>query len=212
MNDTTVQASPSWGTFRRWYLWVAALLALLLGLLWLSGYGPGGAACKLPMSVAAASVVPAVPALAPVAPVPPVEAPAPVAAAAPAVTPATMPAAVPPPEPVVAKSVPVPPAARVLFGLSRTALPADVDSALSEVVSFLKRYPDSKVALAGFHDPSGNQAANEELALNRARAVRTRLDQLGIAVERVVMQKPAETTGSGPAAEARRVEVTVQMP
>lgn len=194
MNDTTLQAAPEWGAFRRWYFLIAALLAALVLLLWLLGYGPGGAKCKLPAaSVAAAEVA---------APV----------VAAPAAAPVTTPAAAPTPALAPAVAAALPPAARVYFGLNRTALPADVDKTLAEVVSYLKGNGGAKALVSGFHDPSGNQAQNEELALNRARAVRDQLDRLGIPNDRVEMAKPAVTTGTGTPREARRVEVSVQAP
>lgn len=193
MNDTTVQAAPQWSAFRRWYFLIAALLAALLLLMWLLGYGPGGAACKLPAApVAVAPVI-----AAPVA--------APVVAAVPAVA-----APVAAPAPMAAVSLP--PAAQVYFGLNKTDLPADVDKTLAEVATYLKAEGGAKAQISGFHDPSGDQAHNAELALNRARAVRAQLDKLGIANDRVTMQKPTATTGTGPASEARRVEVTVQVP
>ncbi len=198
MNDTTVQAAPEWGAFRRWYLVIAALLAALLLLLWLLGYGPGGSACKLP----AASVAPL--AAAPLA-APAVTAAPAVVAAAPAVAAVAAPAA-------VAAATAMPPAARVYFGLDKTALPADAESTLSQVVAYLLANRGAKASVSGFHDPSGDKAHNEELALNRARVVRGQLEKMGIANDRVVMQKPAATTGTGPPAEARRVEVAVQAP
>ena len=154
MNDTTLQAAPEWGAFRRWYYLIAGLLAALLLLLWLLGYGPGGSACKL----AAASVAAA-----------PVTAPL-VQAAPPAVAAAPVAAAVLAPAPAVAAALP--PAARVYFGVNKTALPADVDKTLAAVVAYLLANVSAKASISGFHDPSGNQAHNEELALNRARAVR----------------------------------------
>ena len=193
MNDTTLQAAPEWGAFRRWYFLIAALLAALLLLMWLLGYGPGGSACKVPtLPVAAAEVA------APVVAAPAAVVAAPVAASVAA--------------PVAAAPVALPPAARVYFGLDKTALPGDVDQTLSEVVAYLKANGGAKASVSGFHDPSGDQAHNEELALNRARGVRAQLDKLGIPNDRVVMQKPAATTGTGPAQEARRVEVSVLVP
>jgi outer membrane protein OmpA-like peptidoglycan-associated protein len=192
MNDTTVQAAPEWGAFRRWYFLIAALLAALLLLMWLAGYGPGGSACKVPTLPVAA-----------------VEAPAPVVAAP---APAPAPAPVAAPAAPVAAAVAPPPAANVYFGLDKTDLPGDVDQTLTQVVTYLKANDGAKALLSGFHDPSGDKAHNASLALNRARAVRAQLAKMGIADDRVVMAKPAETTGTGAPREARRVEVSVQVP
>ena len=89
-------------------------------------------------------------------------------------------------------------------------MPADTDAQLKAIVAHLKDNPSAMAVLSGFHDASGNAQTNEELALNRARAVRAALMASGIAKERVEMSKPQVTTGSGPAREARRVEVSVR--
>jgi outer membrane protein OmpA-like peptidoglycan-associated protein len=183
----------AWAAFRRWFYVIALALAALLALLWLMGYGPGGAHCKLPTATTAApaaTATAAVPAATVVAPPPA----APAASAAP--TKATQPASMP-------KAV-------VYFGLDKFDLPAGTDQTLAEVVAHLKTHGDSKVHLSGFHDPSGNQAHNNELALNRARAVRSAIEAAGIARERVVMDKPQVTTGTGEPREARRVEASVK--
>jgi outer membrane protein OmpA-like peptidoglycan-associated protein len=173
------------------YMWVALLLAALLAIMTFMGYGPGGANCK-PAAVAEV----AAPVVAPVA-----------AAVAPAAVPTPAPAA--PAAVVPAASIP---AAKVYFDLDKTALPKDVDATLAEVQAYLKANGDAKAKIAGFHDPSGNKAHNEDLAKNRAKAVKTEFTKLGVAEDRLVMEKPMETTGTGDAKEARRVEVTVFKP
>ena len=65
-------------------------------------------------------------------------------------------------------------------------------------------------AVSGFHDASGNAAANAELAKQRAVAVRDLLVVAGVPAERIVLEKPAVTTGGADSREARRVEVTVR--
>ncbi len=89
-------------------------------------------------------------------------------------------------------------------------LPADAGDTLKSVLEYLKANAASKATISGFHDPSGDKAQNEELAKNRAKAVREALKAAGIEDDRIVMQKPQETTGSGDPAEARRVEVGIQ--
>jgi outer membrane protein OmpA-like peptidoglycan-associated protein len=66
------------------------------------------------------------------------------------------------------------------------------------------------VLISGFHDASGDPAQNAELAKNRALAVRHALEANGVAPDRLVMSKPAVTTGGGDPKEARRVELRVQ--
>jgi len=200
----TTSSSAAWDSFRRVYWTIAATLGLLLLLFWLMGFGPGGRACKV-TSVASAPV-----AAKAVAPSP---APAP-AAVAPSVAPAAVAPSVAPVTPSTATqaaaSAAPPPAATMYFALDKTTLPQNAARVLTPIVDYLKANESAKASISGFHDPSGSRARNEELALNRARAVRAALERAGIARERVVMQKPSVTTGSGPAAEARRVEVSVQ--
>ena len=77
-------------------------------------------------------------------------------------------------------------------------------------MGFAKANPNVKLAVSGFHDPSRNQAANEEVSKNRAKAIYNALKNAGIAEERIELKKPEVTTGSGDSAEARRVEVSAK--
>jgi K(+)-stimulated pyrophosphate-energized sodium pump len=121
----------------------------------------------------------------------------------------------PPPvtTPAVAAPAPAvapPPAAKVYFGLDKFDMPATPNAELAAVIAYLKANPGARALVSGYHDPSGNLAHNEELAKNRAVTVRGALEAAGIPNDRVVMAKPAVTTGSGEPQEARRVEVSVQ--
>ena len=116
-------------------------------------------------------------------------------------------AAAPAPAAAVVVAVPV---AKIYFAVGATELPADAGKTLEMVVAYAKSNPGAKLAISGFHDPSGSQAANEDIAKNRAVAVREALKNVGIAEERVELKKPMVTTGSGGPEEARRVEVSVQ--
>lgn len=130
---------------------------------------------------------------------------------APAPTPAPTPAPAPAPEPVAAAPAPaLPPAAKVYFAPGAAGVPKETPDTLKDIVAYLKTDAASKAVISGFHDPTGNKAQNEELAKNRAKAVRDALKAAGIAEDRAVMQKPQETTGTGNDAEARRVEVSIQ--
>lgn len=64
-----------------------------------------------------------------------------------------------------------------------------------------------QTVVSGFHDPTGDRAMNEALAKRRAESVRDVLVSLGVPTDRIRLEKPAETTGSGANALARRVEV-----
>jgi K(+)-stimulated pyrophosphate-energized sodium pump len=114
----------------------------------------------------------------------------------------------PAPAPVAAPVAPVP-AAQLFFELDKFDPPADTTAKLAPIVAYLKANAGARAIISGYHDPSGNRAANEELAKNRAKAAREALKAAGIAEERVVMEKPLETTGTGTNEQARRVDVGV---
>ena len=73
---------------------------------------------------------------------------------------------------------------------------------------FLRRALEAGVS--GFHDASGDAAANEALAKQRAEAIQQWLVVNGVAAERITLDKPAQTTGSGDADEARHVDVRLE--
>jgi K(+)-stimulated pyrophosphate-energized sodium pump len=115
------------------------------------------------------------------------------------------------PAATAAVAVPVAPAAaKLYFAVGAAEIPADAGKTLEVVVAYAKDHPAAKLAISGFHDISGSQAANEEVAKKRAIAVRDALKNVGIAEERIELRKPMVTTGTGDPAEARRVEVSVQ--
>ena len=66
------------------------------------------------------------------------------------------------------------------------------------------------LVISGFHDASGDPAKNAELAKLRAFAVRDAITAPGVAPEKIELKKPEDATASGPADEARRVEVSIQ--
>lgn len=84
--------------------------------------------------------------------------------------------------------------------------PGAVD-ALADAIAAAKA--GKKLVISGFHDASGSAAANAELAKRRAQALRDALVRAGVAPNAVELKKPEVSTGSGSAAEARRVEVTI---
>lgn len=64
--------------------------------------------------------------------------------------------------------------------------------------------------VSGFHDNTGGQQLNEELAKQRALAVRDALQALGVPQEKIELRKPQDPAPGGDAAEARRVEVMLR--
>jgi K(+)-stimulated pyrophosphate-energized sodium pump len=67
-----------------------------------------------------------------------------------------------------------------------------------------------KAVVSGFTDSTGDSTKNEELAKQRAFAVRDALKAAGIAEDKIELKKPEMLTGTGSNAEGRRVEVALQ--
>ncbi|MBK6615717.1 OmpA family protein [Ottowia sp.] len=94
------------------------------------------------------------------------------------------------------------------FATAKADLATGAKEALGDVV---KGVAAGKTAvISGYHDATGDAARNEELAKQRALAVRDALLSLGIGEDKVELKKPEVSTASGSNAEARRVEVTLQ--
>jgi outer membrane protein OmpA-like peptidoglycan-associated protein len=94
------------------------------------------------------------------------------------------------------------------FASASAALAPGAAEALGDVVKGVAA--GQKAVISGYHDVTGDPVKNEELAKQRAFAVRDALAALGIGEDKVDLRKPEVTTASGSNAEARRVEVTLQ--
>ncbi len=116
-------------------------------------------------------------------------------------------AAVPAP---VARAIAGEPEGRVYFALDSAALPADANEVLVRVADSARAQSGKVVLISGFHDASGDAAANTELAKRRAEAVRHALEADGVTPDRLVLDKPAVTTGGSDPREARRVEMRLR--
>ncbi len=93
------------------------------------------------------------------------------------------------------------------FATAKAEIAAGANEALADVVKGVSG--GKKAVVSGFHDATGDAALNEELAKQRAIAVRDALKALGVAEEMIELKKPEQTQASGTNAEARRVEVTL---
>lgn len=103
------------------------------------------------------------------------------------------------------------PALKVYFDSGKTDVHADFAAKSADLVAYMKANPDAKAVISGFNDPTGNAAANAELSKNRAQAVQAALVAAGVAQDRTVLEKPAETTGTAVSnAASRRVEVVLR--
>ena len=94
------------------------------------------------------------------------------------------------------------------FATAKADIAAGAAEALKDVVAGVA---GGKMAVvSGYTDSSGDPAKNEELAKLRALAVRDALKAAGVADDKVELKKPEALTGTGNAAEARRVEVVLK--
>ncbi|MFN3436171.1 MAG: OmpA family protein [Acidovorax sp.] len=93
------------------------------------------------------------------------------------------------------------------FATAKSDVAAGANEALADVVKGVAE--GKKAVVSGFHDATGDAALNEELAKQRAFAVRDALKALGVADDKIELKKPEVTTASGSNAEARRVEVAL---
>ncbi|HSQ68639.1 MAG TPA: OmpA family protein [Steroidobacteraceae bacterium] len=126
-------------------------------------------------------------------------------------TPAPAPAVEPAPvvEPAPMPMPEAPASAYVFFEVDKAELPATAGAELAGTIEYMLANPSSRANIAGYHDPTGDKAYNEDLAKNRALAVRDALVAAGISEDRLDLDKPIETTGTGSLDEARRVEVRI---
>lgn len=128
-----------------------------------------------------------------------------------AVAPAAPAAAIPEGAGVVAADREGKPMLTIYFDTGKSVVSNDLSTAASSVKAYLESNPAATLAVSGYNDPTGNAAANAELSKNRAQSVKAALETLGIAADKVVLEKPAEATTTGTEnAAARRVEVTVK--
>ena len=104
------------------------------------------------------------------------------------------------------------PVAVLYFELAKAELPGEAPTVVTRVVEAVKVDQRVRVYLSGFHDATGDAAKNAELAKQRAMAVRAALREAGVAPQRVVLVRPAVTTGDVSDREARRVEIRVLAP
>jgi outer membrane protein OmpA-like peptidoglycan-associated protein len=101
--------------------------------------------------------------------------------------------------------------AKVYFEVGSATIGADGSKTIGAAADTIKK-DGLKVAVTGYTDKTGDVAKNEELAKNRASAVRDALKAAGVAEASVEMKPPmfVEVGVGGADAEARRVEISKQ--
>ena len=93
------------------------------------------------------------------------------------------------------------------FAVGKADLATGAKQALADVIKGVLQ--GKKAVVSGFHDATGDLAVNQELAKQRAFAVRDALVALGVAEDKLDLKKPEAVENAGNSAEARRVEVVL---
>jgi hypothetical protein len=119
---------------------------------------------------------------------------------------ATVPAPVAEPAPAAVVTA----MATLYFDTGSATPAADASTTLAAVVDHAKANPSARLVVSGFHDPSGDAAANEAVSLSRATSVRDLLIGLGVPPAQIDLEKPVVATGGGEERASRRVEVSVR--
>ncbi len=103
----------------------------------------------------------------------------------------------------------------ILFGFDKYALTFEAKSNLSKLVSILKKYPDTNIAILGHTDNSGSVNYNQRLSERRSKAVANYLIDQDIAISRLTtigfgesQPKYSNATETG-LAQNRRVEFAI---
>ena len=100
---------------------------------------------------------------------------------------------------------------RVFFDSGKTDVAAEFGDKSKALVEYLKANADAKAVISGFNDPTGDPVKNAELSKQRAQAVQAALVAAGIAADRALLEKPAETSDTGANnAALRRVDVVIR--
>ena len=97
---------------------------------------------------------------------------------------------------------------KFFFAIGKADIASGAATALADVAKGVAE--GKKAVVSGYTDASGDPAMNEELAKQRAFAVRDALKAAGVAEDKIELKKPEQLTGSGDPAQARRVEVALQ--
>ncbi len=94
------------------------------------------------------------------------------------------------------------------FASGKADLAIGANDALADVAKGVTG--GKKAVVSGYTDSTGDAAANEALAKQRAEAVSAALKAAGVTDDKIEFKKPETLVGSGGNAEARRVEVALQ--
>lgn len=106
----------------------------------------------------------------------------------------------------------------ILFDTGKATLQGPAIEQLNQVGAILAKYPDDRILVVGHTDSVGDDAYNQRLSENRAKAVKMQLLSAGVPAENVSTEGMGESqpiasnsTASGKA-QNRRVEMRITIP
>ena len=103
------------------------------------------------------------------------------------------------------------PSLKVYFDSGKAEISPEFAERAKALVEYLRTHADAKAVVSGYSDPTGSAATNAAMSQLRAQAVSGALEAAGVAASSIVLEKPADITGTGDTnAESRRVEVTIR--
>lgn len=103
------------------------------------------------------------------------------------------------------------PGLNVYFDLAKSDVSNNLATESAPLKAYLDSHAGARLSVSGFNDPTGDPAFNAELSKARAEKVAASLAGAGIAANRIDLDEPANTTGTGATnADSRRVEVRVK--
>lgn len=100
------------------------------------------------------------------------------------------------------------PSSKVFFAVGKSAVTSQYKLSLDQLAQQLRNYPELKIELKGFADPTGNVDANLRLSEKRAQAVKTYLTQTHkISADKIIVLPVGQEDSSSDMSYSRRVEV-----
>jgi len=106
----------------------------------------------------------------------------------------------------------------ILFDTGKATLKQNAIDQLNQVGAIIAKYPDDKVMIIGHTDSVGDDAYNQRLSENRAKAVKLQLLSAGVPAENIATEGMGESQpiGSNTTVEGkamnRRVEMKITIP
>ncbi|HET9055729.1 MAG TPA: OmpA family protein [Chitinophagaceae bacterium] len=82
---------------------------------------------------------------------------------------------------------------KILFGFDKSDLTPEAKRSLGDLVTVLKKYPDTNIEIQGHTDDKGTVEYNQDLSIKRASTVSSFLNANGISIQRITIKGFGET-------------------